>query len=75
MQKLIKNLNLIWNRFKGTGGQFWDEIEEQLILSDVSINTALHIITKGITFAIVSKQLKTRLLIITPYLPLNLHSI
>ncbi len=40
MQKLIKNLNLIWNRFKGTGGQFWDEVEEQLISSDVSINTA-----------------------------------
>ncbi len=44
MQKLIKNLNLIWNRFKGTGGQFWDEIEEQLILSDISINTASSII-------------------------------
>ena len=39
MQKLIKNLNLIWNRAKGSDQKFWDELEEQLISSDVSINT------------------------------------
>ena len=40
MQKLIKNLNLIWNRFKSSDQKFWDELEEQLISGDVSINTA-----------------------------------
>lgn len=40
MQKLIKNLNLIWNRFKDSDQKFWDELEEQLVSGDVSINTA-----------------------------------
>jgi fused signal recognition particle receptor len=44
MQKLIKNLNYIWNRFKQGDQDFWNEIEEQLILSDVSSETAAMII-------------------------------
>ncbi len=44
MQKLIKNLNFLWNKFKKTNEEFWDEIEEQLILSDVSYDTASSII-------------------------------
>jgi fused signal recognition particle receptor len=44
MQKLIKNLNYIWNKFRQNNQDFWDEIEEQLILSDVSSNTANMII-------------------------------
>lgn len=39
MQRLIKNLNLIWNRVKGTNQKFWEELEEQLISSDVSVDT------------------------------------
>ncbi|MBM3712059.1 MAG: signal recognition particle-docking protein FtsY [Actinobacteria bacterium] len=44
MQKLIKNISLIWNKFKKTDDYFWEEIEEQLILGDVSIETAQEII-------------------------------
>ena len=44
MQKLIKNLNFIWNKFRKNNQDFWDEVEEQLILSDVSSNTAAMII-------------------------------
>src|SRR4030066_160401 len=35
MQRLFKNLNLIWNKFKKSNDSFWDEVEEQLILNDV----------------------------------------
>ncbi len=35
----------MWNRFKKAGDELWDEIEEELIASDVSINTADRIIT------------------------------
>ncbi|TET51512.1 MAG: signal recognition particle-docking protein FtsY [Actinomycetota bacterium] len=44
MKKIFKNINMIWARFKGTGDQFWDELEEQLISSDISINTAGRIL-------------------------------
>lgn len=44
MQRLIKNLNLIWNKFKKSNDTFWDEIEEQLILNDVGSSTARDII-------------------------------
>ena len=39
MKKIFKNINMIWNKFKNTGDQFWDELEELLILSDISVNT------------------------------------
>jgi fused signal recognition particle receptor len=44
MQKLIKNLNLIWNKFKKNSNEFWNELEEQLISDDVSIDTAMSIL-------------------------------
>jgi len=44
MQKLIKNLNLIWNKFRKTNQDFWEEIEEQFILNDVSSATTSDII-------------------------------
>ena len=52
MQKLIKNLNLIWNKFKKNNNEFWNELEEQLISDDVSIDTAMNILrsVKDYTF-------------------------
>lgn len=44
MIKIFKNIGKIWNKFKGTGDEFWDELEEQLILSDVSISTTGRIL-------------------------------
>jgi fused signal recognition particle receptor len=44
MQRLLKNLNLIWNKFKKSNDLFWDEVEEQLILNDVGAKTANDII-------------------------------
>ena len=44
MQKLIKNLNFIWNKFRNDRRLFWDEIEEQMVASDISINTAAKIL-------------------------------
>ncbi len=44
MIKIFKNIGKIWNKFKGTGDEFWDELEEQLILSDVSISTTDRIL-------------------------------
>lgn len=44
MQRLIKNLNLIWNRFKKSNEDFWQEIEEQFILNDIGFETAAFII-------------------------------
>ena len=44
MQRLLKNLNLIWNKFKKSNDSFWDEVEEQLILNDVGASTANDII-------------------------------
>lgn len=45
MKQLIKNLNFIWNKFKKTNTEFWSEVEEQLILNDVSAQTADYIIS------------------------------
>src|SRR4030042_5054096 len=44
MQRLFKNLNLIWNKFKKSNDSYWDEVEEQLILNDVGASTANDII-------------------------------
>ena len=44
MQRLIKNISLIWNRFKKSNEDFWLEIEEQLILNDIGVKTAAFII-------------------------------
>jgi len=44
MQKLIKNLSYIWNKFKNERKSFWDELEEQMVTSDISINTASRIL-------------------------------
>lgn len=44
MQRLLKNINLIWNKFKKSNDSFWDEVEEQLILNDVGASTANDII-------------------------------
>lgn len=44
MQKLIKNLNFIWNKFKNDRRLFWDEIEEQMVASDISISTTAKIL-------------------------------
>ncbi len=44
MQRLFKNLNLIWNRFKKSNEDFWLEIEEQFILNDIGAQTASFII-------------------------------
>jgi fused signal recognition particle receptor len=44
MQKLIKNLNYIWNKFRDNRKLFWDELEEQLIAGDVSVNTVTEIL-------------------------------
>jgi fused signal recognition particle receptor len=40
MRKLIKNLSYIWNKFKDNRQSFWDELEEQMVSSDISVNTA-----------------------------------
>lgn len=45
MKKIFKNLNMIWNRSRKAGDEFWDELEEELIAADVSINTAGRIIS------------------------------
>ncbi|MEA2016456.1 MAG: signal recognition particle-docking protein FtsY [Actinomycetota bacterium] len=44
MQKLIKNINYIWNKFKSDRKLFWDELEEQMVSGDVSINTVSGIL-------------------------------
>ncbi|MBC8388552.1 MAG: signal recognition particle-docking protein FtsY [Actinobacteria bacterium] len=44
MQKLIKNLSYIWNKFRNSRESFWDELEEQMVTSDISINTASRIL-------------------------------
>ena len=44
MQKLIKNLNYLWNKFKKDNVSFWNSLEEQLILSDVSSITTYEIL-------------------------------
>jgi len=44
MKKIFKNISKIWYKFKSSSDEFWDELEEQLILSDVSINTTDRIL-------------------------------
>lgn len=46
MQKLIKNLSYIWNKFKNDCKSFWEELEEQMVASDISVNTASKILEK-----------------------------
>ena len=46
MLRLIKNLNNIWNKFKDNHKLFWDELEEQMIASDISINTTGKILAE-----------------------------
>lgn len=44
MKRIIKNLNSIWNKFKSSNKDFWEDIEEQLISSDISVNTAMMLV-------------------------------
>src|SRR4030042_6005513 len=46
MLRLIKNLNNIWNKFKNDHKSFWDELEEQMVTSDISINTTGKILAE-----------------------------
>src|SRR3989304_3879387 len=46
MLRLIKNLNNIWNKFKNDHKSFWDELEEQMVASDISINTTGKILAE-----------------------------
>jgi fused signal recognition particle receptor len=39
MFKLVNNLKYLWNKFKGSSDQFWDNLEEELILNNVSVET------------------------------------
>jgi len=39
MFKLVNNLKYLWNKFKGSSEQFWDNLEEELILNNVSAGT------------------------------------
>ncbi len=44
MRKLVKNLSLLWNKFKSSKDDFWQDLEEELIMSDVSVCTAQKIL-------------------------------
>jgi fused signal recognition particle receptor len=39
MFKLVNNLKYLWNKFKGSSIQFWENLEEELILNNVSVET------------------------------------
>lgn len=39
MFKLVNNLKYLWNKFKGSNVQFWENLEEELILNNVSVET------------------------------------
>ena len=39
MFKLVNNLRYLWNKFKGSNAQFWENLEEELILNNVSVET------------------------------------
>lgn len=39
MFKLVNNLKYLWNKFKGGSVQFWENLEEELILNNVSVET------------------------------------
>jgi len=44
MFKLVKNLNYIWNKFRNYNDDFWEVLEEELILSNVSYETTKQLI-------------------------------
>jgi len=45
MFKLVNNLTYLWNKFKGGNNiEFWDNLEEELILDNVSVDTTNFII-------------------------------
>jgi fused signal recognition particle receptor len=44
MFKLVKNLKYLWNKFKGSNAEFWENLEEELILNNVSVQTTGKII-------------------------------
>jgi fused signal recognition particle receptor len=44
MFKLVKNLKYLWNKFKGSNIEFWDNLEEELILNNVSVETTGNIL-------------------------------
>jgi fused signal recognition particle receptor len=46
MQKLIKNVSYIWNKFRDNKKLFWEELEEQMIANDISIDTVTRILDK-----------------------------
>jgi fused signal recognition particle receptor len=44
MFRLVKNLKYLWNKFKGSNIQFWENLEEELILNNVSFETSEKIL-------------------------------
>jgi len=46
MFKLFKNLSYIWNKFTKAGDDFWDLLEEELILGNISFETVNYLINK-----------------------------
>ncbi|MCE5330256.1 AAA family ATPase, partial [bacterium] len=46
MFRLVNNLTYLWNKFKGSNVEFWDNLEEELILDNVSIDTADFILSE-----------------------------
>jgi len=44
MFRLVKNLKYLWNKFKGNNSEFWDNLEEELILNNVSVETTVKIL-------------------------------
>ncbi len=44
MKKVFEKINVLWQKFRKPDDMFWDDLEEQLITSDVSIDTAEKII-------------------------------
>lgn len=46
MQGLIKNFSYLWNKFKKDTTLFWESLEEELILGDVSVNTTSKILNE-----------------------------
>jgi len=46
MFKLFKNLSYIWNKFTKAGDDFWDLLEEELILGNISFETVNYLINQ-----------------------------
>ncbi len=44
MFRLVKNLKYLWNKFKGNNAEFWENLEEELILNNVSVETTAKIL-------------------------------